>query len=183
MKALFAILLLLAAGVYAQEVRPEQHNPGSAPTGPRVVTMTRPMAIFSGLESQLDAALAKGDQAALDKLVSDSFSLWTPAPPGDPIPREDWIQQVPGMFPIQRRQLAVEDLDNGNVDVVSYVATPATMAMGAPQKGAAKKSARHAPAFIVDVWKKVGDGYQLQARYQWEVSSYVPPRPKPTGKE
>jgi len=48
----------------------------------RVVITTRLVAIFSELESNVLTALQKKDGAALDKLLSDEFQVWTADPPG-----------------------------------------------------------------------------------------------------
>lgn len=166
---LFAVLIAVSA--QAQDARPPQHQ-GGAPAGARVVTMTRPMAVVSRLENQLEDALVRGDQAALDQLVTGDFSLWTPVPSGEPVPREDWLKQAPRLLPIQRRNLAVESLSNGEVFVASFVAL---------QPGIAKSAT--VDHFIVDVWTKAGDSYLLAARYQTKVSGYPHAARRPTGKD
>lgn len=165
------VVLLLALAATAQDARPPQHQ-GGAPAGARVVTMTRPMAIISRLENQLEDALVKGDQAALDGLVTEDFNLWTPRPSGEPVPREDWLKQAPRMLPIQRRNLAVESLSNGEVFVASFMAL---------QPGIAKRAT--VDHFLVDVWIKAGDSYRLKARYQAKVTGYPHAAPRPTGKD
>lgn len=161
------VLLLLSISLMAQDARPPAHH-ADTPQGARVVTMTRPMATVSRLENELDEALAKHDQNTISELVKDDFSLWTPGP--SPVPREDWLKQAAREVPMQRRNLAVEALSSGDVYVASFVA-------------ASEKHPAGAAHFIVDVWTKNGDSYQLVARYQAAVVKSAKTAPRPTGKD
>lgn len=163
-----AAVLSLALAALAQDARPPQHHGGTHPN-PRVVTMTRPMATVSRLENELEDALSKSDQATIDKLVKDDFSLWKPAPGGAPVPRQEWLQQAPKLLPVQRRDLAVEALADGQVYVASFVALP--------------RDSKGADHFIVDVWTKSGDSYLLKARYESKVAGYRAAPRRPTGKD
>src|SRR5579884_1266591 len=59
----------------------------------RIETRTRLVSQFSTLQTKwLDAVKAK-DSAALDRLLSEDFEVWTPDHSG-PIPREDWQAQA-----------------------------------------------------------------------------------------
>lgn len=159
-------LALLAAPLPAQQPAPQAG-------GTRIVTMTRPMAIFSELENQLVRAAQKKDDAALQALLSEDCNLWTPAPPGDPMPREDWIAALQHHPPrsFRMRQLAVQTF--GDTNVVSFVASELRQSKGKEQ------TTDH---FVVDVWIRKGDTWQLAARYLSPVngSAYAPA--KPTGK-
>ncbi len=150
---------------------PAQQAP---PAKARIVTMTRPMAIFSELENRLVEAAQKKDAAALQALISEDCNLWTPAPPGDPLPSEDWIaalqQEAPRSF--RMRQLAVQDF--GDTNVVSFVASEARRVKG---------KERVADHFVVDVWTKKGDGWQLAARYLSTAPAPPPSPVKPSGKK
>lgn len=160
------VLLLFSISILAQDARPPEHH-GDTPQGARVVTMTLPMATVSRLENQLDEALAGADDARINSLVKDDFSLWTPGP--QPTPREDWVKRAAREVPMQRRNLAVESLSGGDVYVASFVA--------------ASEKNRASPAhFIVDVWTKNGDSYLLVARYQSEVRGAAK-APRPSGKD
>jgi ketosteroid isomerase-like protein len=138
--------------------------------GPRIVTMTRPMAVFSELENRLVAAAQKKDRAALQGLISEDCNLWTPAPPGDPMPSEDWIASLlkDPASSFAMRQLAVQTF--GDTSVVSFVASEGRRVKGKQQ------TARH---FVVDVWTKKGDAWQLSARYLSPATgvTYAPARP------
>jgi hypothetical protein len=125
-----------------------QSAPRSASPG-RIATTTRLVALFSGQERELNLALQQKDAATLDRLLSPDFQVWTPEPPGHPIPREDWVQQnAGGSFGGARlTQMAVRDL--GNSHVVSFVMSRASGA-----------------SFVVDVWQDAGNGtWKLTDRY------------------
>ncbi len=148
----------------------QQAPPGKT----RIVTMTRPMATFSELESRLVEAAQKKDAAALQALISEDCNLWTPAPPGDPMPSEDWIaalQQAPPRS-FRMRQLAVQDF--GDTNVVSFVASEGRMVKG---------KERVSDHFVVDVWTKKGDAWQLAARYLSAAPAPPPSPVKPSGKK
>lgn len=119
------------------------------PTGGRIMTMTRGMKIFGDAEYALIRALAAKDTAALDTLVDPSFEQRNGAGPGDPLPREDWLNQAPGESSTGDRlsQMAVHD--EATMAVVSFL-------LQRPGKG---------DAFVVDVWRKDGDKATLMIRY------------------
>lgn len=158
---------LLAVPVAAQQPSAPQKG------GTRIVTMTRPMAIFSDLENQLAQAAQKKDQAALNALISEDCNLWTPTPPGDPMPSEDWIAsllQNPATS-FRMRQLAVQSF--GDINVVSFVASESRRVKGKEQIS---------DRFVVDVWTKKGEGWQLAARYLSAAPAPPSSPVKPTGK-
>ncbi|HVP42117.1 MAG TPA: nuclear transport factor 2 family protein [Terriglobales bacterium] len=149
----------------------------SAPAGgsrqksqPRVVTRTRLVALYSDLESQLAAAAQKGDKARLEQLLSDDFEQWSPEPPGDPIPREDWMAAYhPTSFTTS--QMAVRAF--GDTDVASFVLH---------QKGAFGDKDLSGDFFVVDVWRREGNAPRLASRYISKSSKWSAPSASPTGK-
>lgn len=65
------------------------------PETQRVVTTTRLAALFSKLEQQWNQAIQqKEDKAALERILSEEFEQWTPAPPGAPLLREEWLHNI-----------------------------------------------------------------------------------------
>ena len=168
--------LLLSLGCFLALAAPLGAQQAAPPAGgkTRIVTMTRPMAIFSDLENQLVEAAQKKDEAALKALISEDCNLWTPAPPGDPMPSEDWIagllKDPANSFAMH--QLAVQSF--GDANVVSFVSRE-----GRKVKGK-ERTTTH---FVVDVWTKNGDGWQLAARYLSAVPAPLPSPVKPTGKK
>jgi len=143
----------------------------------RVVITTRLVAIFSELESNVLTALQKKDGAALDKLLSDEFQVWTADPPGSPLPREDWQAQAFGSPPasFHLRQMAVRPVSD-DVAIASFVLQESSIRDG-------KEISQQ--RFIVDVWKKNGDGWLCTDRYASNAAESPSQQSdkKPTGKQ
>src|SRR5439155_25278301 len=88
----------------------------------RIVTKTRLVAMFSELETRWLQAVQQKDETTLGRLVSEDFQVWTPQPPGAPIPREDWQKQALAhqLVSFRLRQMAVRSLSN-QISVASFV--------------------------------------------------------------
>lgn len=143
----------------------------------RIVTTTRLVAIFSQAEDDWLRALQQKDQATLERLVSEDFQVWTPAPPGEPLPREQWLQQaLAEKFDSFRiRQMAVRGLDESTA-VVSFVLSQTVERAG---------GLHTSDFFIVDIWHKNDESWQATDRYSSiikGVSGSKPENVKPTGK-
>ena len=165
--AIFGLLVLLAGfGSFAQ-LPPEGH---------RIVTKTRLQVVFSELENQWLAAVQKRDEAALNKLLADSFEEWIPAQP-DPIPLEDWRQRAFGeaLQSFQIRQLAVRAVKD-DVSVASFVLQ---------QKIESGGKVRTENDFVIDVWVKDGGSWRCTDRYTSPGPSTTAPAGdiRPTGKQ
>lgn len=163
---IISVVLVLVCLLSAQE------------TGRRIVTRTRLQVLFSDLETQWLEAVQQGDKAALNRLLSEEFEVWTPAPPGDPIPREDWQAQAFARPPqsFQLGQMAVRAV-SADISVASFRLTE-TFGSG--------PEARHEAYFVVDVWTKVGSGddWRCTDRYLSRVADEGPKSElKPSGKE
>lgn len=107
----------------------------------RVATMTRTAKLFGDLEGRIDDAASRHDQAALEKLLAPQFEQRDAGSPGQPLPRADFIGKLMAQPGGARYDMAVHEF--GTTFVVSY---------------AAKQ-------FVIDVWVRNGDDYQLAARY------------------
>lgn len=118
---------------------------------------------FSKLETQWLNAIQNKDPAALNLIVSDDFHLWTSAPPGNPISREEWLVGIFGrrLLSFHMRQLAAHEVGS-NIVVVSFVQTETYQQSATPQ------SEDH---FVVDVWTNSGSGdnWRCTDRYFSEV--------------
>lgn len=166
MKKIFLPLLLSACWLFAQ-----QPQPAAPSSGTRVVTTTRLVMVFTQLESQLMTAVQQNDQAGFDRLLDKNFQEWTPQPPGQPVPRADWIQRVTAAAgqSFDLRQMAV--VPAGNDRLVSFVLNE--------QVGGKPRD-----YFIVDLWTPDGPNWRLSNRYRAQVSGLKYPREaKPTGKQ
>ena len=122
------------------------------------------------------------DTATLHRLLDDAFQVWTAAPPGDPLPREEWEKRVFGrnLRSSELRQLAVRAV-TPEVSVASFVLSETFDQGGKPRTEA---------HFVVDVWVKTGDGdtWKCTDRYMSVVTGLTPlvgtkKHVKPTGKE
>ena len=139
-----AVSTLLAASAAAQP----------PPATSRIPTVTRLVKTFSELEARLNASLAARDLAAIDQTVDSDFEMRVGAAPGTPIPRAEWIRQSmdkPHHGSID--QMAVHDF--GSVAVVSF----------RQSRSAASANSTREHLFVVDNWKRAGDGWKLATRY------------------
>jgi Domain of unknown function (DUF4440) len=130
--------------------------------------VTKLQIFFSELETQWLKAAQGKDAAALNRIVSDDFHLWTSAPPGNPIPREEWLAGVFGrrLLSFQLRQVAVRNL-SPKIAVVSFVQTETYQQTATPQ------TEDH---FVVDIWmnKGSGDNWRCTDRYVSELRATPP---------
>jgi hypothetical protein len=115
----------------------------------RILPSARTVAMFTGQEHELIAALQQNDKPTLDRLVSDDLQVWTPNPAQNPMARAQWLDQVTGASgaATQIRQLAVRDLGHGR-SLVSFVLARPT-----------------GDSFVVDVWQQSGAWWKLSDRY------------------
>jgi ketosteroid isomerase-like protein len=144
---------------------------------PRIITATRQVTLFTGLEKQMLAALQKKDKAALAALLAEECTI--ELPDADPLAGEDWIDSVMAKdFSLKSfviRQMSVADL--GDSAVVKFERSQQATLKGKDDSG---------EFFVVDLWKKNGDSWKLANRYVARVRSAPPSSkrtPKPSGKE
>jgi hypothetical protein len=165
-KSIFCVLLFCAAAL--------GQTPG------RIVTTTRLVTIFSQLEKDWLKAVQQKDEASLNRLLTEDFEVWTPAPPGDPTPREEWLRQALAekIDSFRIRQMAVKGL-NDNTAIASFVLSETVEHAGKPLTRS---------FFIVDVWEKKNgrdESWQATERYLSEVKGVAATQQgdvKPTGK-
>src|SRR3954451_1530125 len=158
--SLAVIAVLLCSAIFAQE-------PVKPPLHPRIVTATRLVTMFSGLEKQMLEAVQKKDKAGLQAMLTDEFTIHLPD--SDPMPADDWVQSVMNKdFTLKSfvvRQMDVADL--GTAAVVSYDRIQQSASNGQNDGG---------EFYVVDVWKKDGDNWKVSDRYVTKVGStpYMP---------
>jgi len=143
-----ALLLALVAlgGPACAAATPPQSSPEQQ------VSMTRSMLVFFQLEQELSRAVSKHDQGATDKLLSVDFELRPDSHPGEATTRAEWLADGVAQSGSRFEHLAVRDF--GDVAIVSFVMTT---------KNGGGVETR---SYVVDAWKKQGDGWQLITRYQ-----------------
>jgi len=147
-----------------------QRASGRPPAGGRIVTRTRLVALYSDLEAQLAAAAQKQDRAKLEQLLGDDFEQWSPEPPGDPVPREDWLAAYHPTS-AATRQMAVRAFPD--TDVVSFVLR---------QQAKFGENEASGDFFVVDVWRHEEKGQKLASRYISRAAKTVVPSASPSGK-
>ena len=167
---LFAVLIVTSVFSAAQE-------PVKPALTPRIITATKQVSMFTGLENQLLQAVQKKDKAALQAMLSDDLMI--EMPDADPLPGDDWLDSVMAkdytLKSFVVRQMSAIDL--GNAVVVKFDRL---------QEAAFKGHADSGEFFVVDVWSKSGDTWKLASRYVSKVNSQpsIPKAPaKPTGKQ
>ena len=167
---LFAVLI--ATGVFSAA-----QEPVKPALTPRIITATKQVSIFTGLENQLLQAVQKKDKATAQAMLSDDLNI--EMPDADSLPGEDWLDSVMAkdytLKSFVVRQMSAIDL--GNAVVVKY---------NRLQEASLKGQADSGEFFVVDVWKKSGDSWKLANRYVSKVNSQasIPKAPaKPTGKQ
>jgi uncharacterized protein DUF4440 len=143
---------------------------------PHIITATKQVTLFTGLERQMLQAIQKKDKAALEAMLTDDFVI--EMPDADPLPGDEWLDSVTAAdFTLKSsivRQMSAIDL--GSAVLVKFDRVQEAALKGQPESG---------EFFVVDLWKKSGDNWKLAYRYVAKVSS-TPWMPKgdvkPTGK-
>jgi ketosteroid isomerase-like protein len=161
----FSILISVVLPGIAQE-------PVKPPLVPKIMTATRQVTLFTGREKQLLVGIQKKDQAALKGLLADDFEIWMPN--GDALATEDWLPAVLSKFNLKSfriSQMSVRDF--GDTAIVKFMRSQKADFRGKDESG---------EYFVVDVWRKAGDSWQLSDRYVSKISSSVS-APRPSGKE
>ena len=165
------VLSLVPSAVCAHSQTTPKSGPG------RIVTVTRLVAMFSDLESQWLTAVQQKDESTLKRLLAEDFQVWTPTPPGDPVSREDWLKHVLAerVESFHIRQMAVRSL-NDDTALASFVLSETVERAG---------KATRRDFFVVDVWRKNNDNWQVTDRYVSSIASAPHPTQtdiKPSGK-
>jgi Domain of unknown function (DUF4440) len=168
----FIVSIVFTALVAAPAQEPTQPK-----LTPRIITATKQVSIFTGLENQLLQAIQKKDKAAAEVMLSDDLTI--EMPDADPLPGDDWLDSVLAkdytLKSFVVRQMSATDL--GNAVVVKFDRVQESTLNGKPDGG---------EFFVVDLWKKSGDSWKLANRYVAKVSSdaSILKKPvKPTGKQ
>jgi hypothetical protein len=170
----FFVIVSVAITAYLTGAAQEPVKPTLTP---RIITATKQVSMFTGMENQLLQAVQKKDKAAAQAMLSDDLMI--EMPDADPLPGGDWLGSVMAkdytLKSFVVRQMSAIDL--GNAVVVKFDRI---------QEAVSKGHADSGEFFVVDLWKKDGDTWKLASRYVSKVSSQpsIPKAPvKPTGKQ
>jgi hypothetical protein len=133
----------------------------------RVVTPTRLVTLVHGLEYDLVDALRNADSAGVDRLLAEEFEQRLGSAPHQPVPRAEWLQAPPQKSTggLRISEMAVHD--RGELAIASF------------------RLETDAPAsrqFVVDIWRRKAESYELLTRYASELPSAAPVAPRPDGK-
>lgn len=168
---------LVCLAILGTTLLSKAQEPVKPKLSPRIITATRQVTIFTGLEKQLLDAVQKKDKAAVQGMLTDDFAIYMPD--ADPLASEDWLDSIMSKdFVLQRfmiRQMDVADL--GTAAVVSYDRVQESSFAGRNDGG---------EFYVVDLWKKDGDNWKLAARHVAKIgsSAAMPKGPvRPTGKQ
>ena len=180
MRQLLCVLLLAGPG-FAQGA-PQ----GPVPSPHRVVTATRSVVQFEGLENQLMDAVSKKDKDSLLKLTADDFEMRTSATNVGPNPRENWINSA-----VATDGYNLSDFRFDDVAVHMYADSVAVVSATYWQKATFNGKDRSGFLFLVDVWTKTVNDWKLSVRYAGPAEGKpvpgrgpkVLPDRKPTGRE
>ena len=155
----------------------DAQEPVKPPVTPRIITATKQVSLFSGLEKQILQAVQKKDKAALQALLSEDLII--EMPDADPLDIDAWLESVTSKdFELKSFMIRqVSAIDLGNAVLVKYERI---------QEATSKGQSDGGEFYVVDLWKKDGDNWKLANRYVAKVSS-KPTMPKgavrPTGKQ
>jgi len=175
---LFIFILAAACLFVAQTKKPAtppptatQKKDDSLESSPKIMTATRQVAQFWQIENDLARALEKKDQAALGKMLSEDFKVWMPNQTGSAIAGEDWMKSgMENPAPILLRQMSAQEYPE--IMLVKFLGQGKPPAAG---KGDANQY------FVVDVWARDGDAWQLTDRFMSRIIPISLPK-KPSGK-
>lgn len=142
----------------------------------RIETRTRLVSQFSEMQKQWFDAVKRKDSAALNRLLSEDYEVWTPAHDG-PIPREDW-----------QAQAFAENLKDFHVTGMAVKALPGGVAVESFRLAESRSATTGGVTkdfFVVNVWTSEQDGWRCTDSYVSPVTGPATAQPapaKPTGK-
>jgi ketosteroid isomerase-like protein len=167
---LLSVLIVCVVFAAAQEpVKPKLN--------PRIITATRQVQIFLGLEMQLLQNIKKKDVPALQAMVTDELQI--EMPDADPTQGEDWIDQV------MAKDFTLKSFAIREVSVVE-LGDSAVVKFERRQEAVYKGKAQSGEFFVVDVWSKAGDTWKLAHRFVSKSNSSAAAAKapvRPTGKQ
>jgi hypothetical protein len=152
----FSIFLLVSA-VPAQE-------PVKPPLTPRIITATRQVTLFTGIEKQMLQAVESKNRAQLESMLAEDCSIALPR--ADSLDCSDWLDSVMSKeFSLQTfaiRGMSVTDM--GDASLVNYERVQKASHEGKDVSG---------EFFVLDLWKKSGGSWKLVNRYVFTNSARV----------
>jgi ketosteroid isomerase-like protein len=156
MKKLISLLLMLMLAPNFCLAGPQVAN-----TPRTVPTVTLLVKIFSELENSWIDAVQNKDMVTLNDIVSADFEMRGAVRPGQPTPREEFINHSLKDAPFTSTigQMAAHEF--GDVVIVSFMW----------KLDVAKASPLPQQIFVVDTWKKIDNKWQVVVRYASPVTT------------
>jgi hypothetical protein len=142
-----ALLAAAALSFLALAARPSLAA-DETPTGGRVPTVTRLVALYLERETAVSDAIRDGNESALANLLTDDFELRAGARAAVPVPRAEWLREVLRTRDAGENIRSIAVHDYGTVAVVSFA-----------------MNAKPGAIFVVDVWRVQGAEPKLSVRY------------------
>jgi hypothetical protein len=173
---IFSLVLGTSCILFAQSggtAKPaESPKPDALQGSPKITTATRGVQQFWELETSLSGAFEKKDKTAIGKLLNDDFKVWMPNQTGSAVGREDWLASGhENPKPVRLVQMAVQFYQD--VAVVKFVG------QGKAETGSKVNPRQY---FVVDLWEKNDQGWELTNRYMAAINPIQLPA-KPNGKQ
>jgi hypothetical protein len=149
------ILLIMIIGFFLLASAVIESSPAPK-TNIKFSQLTRTVLFFSALETELIEALKNNNQIKLKGLLADDFEMRQASEPSSPIPYANWLANSLAEAPnytVTLEQMSVHDLNQ--TAIVNFLWLPNTNNEQLPL----------AKVFVVDVWRQVGERWQLAIRY------------------
>ena len=143
----------------------------------RIEARTRLVSQFSEMHKQWFEAVKRKDSAALNRLLSEDYEVWTPVHDG-PIRREDW-----------QAQAFAENLQDFHVTGMAVKALPGGVAVESFRLAESRSATTGGVTkdfFVVNVWTSDKDGWRCTDSYvspATEQATAQSAPAKPTGKD
>jgi hypothetical protein len=170
-------LVFVTSVVFTTSIAVRAQEPSKPSLTPHIITATKQVTLFMGLEKQMFQTIQKKEKTSLLAMLDDDFAIEMPG--ADPLEGLDWVDSVISKDFILKsfaiRQMSAVEL--GDAVVVNY-----DRIQDATHKGIADSG----EFFVVDLWKKSGDTWKLANRFVSKVSSQPSIRKapiRPTGKQ
>ena len=163
---------ILLAAVAVAAVFATAQAPAGGGFRKQIGTPTRQVTMFNGLERQL--LQAQKDKTLLDAMLTEDFVEHNAEMPVQVVDRATALQHAQSAPAVQG---VFRDMDvrmEGDTAIVSFVFVRREEQQGAQPRGNA--------AFVVDIWRKHGETFELAARYAAPMRMQ-PMNMRPTGRE
>ena len=118
------------------------------------------------LEQQLGEAAMHMDTKTLERLVGAEYTLHIGDAPEESVPRATWMETL---RPESQHPYKTESFNQHHYSARKLTDNLAVMSLLHTQKATYSGSDRSGDFYLVDVWKKTGDNWQIIARYSTPV--------------